>query len=263
MHDRPDSEVGGHWLLARLGKKVLRPGGLEMTTTLIDAAELKDKDVVELAPGLGLTARQIVAEGPRSYTGVDEDPDAVARTKASLAGASSATVVVNDAKATGLPDNSTDVVFGEAMLTMHGEKGKAAIMAEAFRILRPGGRYVIHELCLEPDTLDDAQKLEIRRALATSIRVNARPLTTKEWDGVAREAGFEVTERHYADMALLRAKRNLQDEGVLGVARIVFNVLRMPDARRRVFAMRSVFNKYSDNLQAIGVVLTKPAAAAQ
>lgn len=57
---RPD-KMPGHWLLARLGKRVLRPGGLAMTQSLLAALAIgADDDVVELAPGLGLTARLIL-----------------------------------------------------------------------------------------------------------------------------------------------------------------------------------------------------------
>ena len=58
---RGDDAVQGHWLLARLGKKVLRPGGVELTRTLLADARVVDKDVVELAPGLGRTAVEILA----------------------------------------------------------------------------------------------------------------------------------------------------------------------------------------------------------
>lgn len=35
--NRADDAVQGHWLLARLGKRVLRPGGIELTRTLLTA----------------------------------------------------------------------------------------------------------------------------------------------------------------------------------------------------------------------------------
>lgn len=73
---RSDDAVSGHWLLARLGKRVLRPGGIELTRTLLAGAEVSDADVVELAPGLGRTAAEIVELRPRSYRGVDQDPAA-------------------------------------------------------------------------------------------------------------------------------------------------------------------------------------------
>lgn len=46
-------DVQGHWLLARLGKRVLRPGGLELTTGLLRRLPIAALDVVELAPASG------------------------------------------------------------------------------------------------------------------------------------------------------------------------------------------------------------------
>lgn len=66
LSDRDDDHMQGHWLLARLGKRVLRPGGVELTRTLLARAEVTDADVLELAPGLGRTAAEILARNPRS-----------------------------------------------------------------------------------------------------------------------------------------------------------------------------------------------------
>ena len=77
--DRDFDQLQGHWLLARLGKKVLRPGGRKMTEWILDQARLTDARVVELAPGLGITAAEILNRAPSDYVGVDEDP-AAART---------------------------------------------------------------------------------------------------------------------------------------------------------------------------------------
>lgn len=111
--------MSGHWLLAKLGKRVLRPGGRELTQRMLEAAQISDSDVVELAPGLGHTAREIVRREPRSYRGVDTDPNAVAQVNSAL-GLPGA-VVHADAAATGFEPDSADVVFGEAMLTMHSD----------------------------------------------------------------------------------------------------------------------------------------------
>ena len=123
MSSRSDDSVQGHWLLARLGKRVLRPGGVELTRTLLSRAEVADSDVLELAPGLGRTATEILARGPRTYTGAEADPDAANTVRRVLAehGAEHGTVRVADAADTGLPDSSRDVVIGEAMLTMQGD----------------------------------------------------------------------------------------------------------------------------------------------
>lgn len=87
---------------------------------------------------------------PKSYRGVDRDQQVVdiisklTSEKATIP----ASCVQRDAADTGLESNSADVVIGEAMLTMQTERGKQAIIGEAFRLLRSGGTYSIHELGL-------------------------------------------------------------------------------------------------------------------
>ena len=153
--DRPAEKAAGHWLLAQQGKKVLRPGGRETTNWLLARALGGNIDVVEFAPGLGITALEIVKRSPKSYTGVDLDPKA-AEIVTERIGASTKPnyrVVNASAQETGLPSESYDAVVGEAMLTMQTDKHKLEIMREAARLLRPGGYYAIHEMSLVPDYL--------------------------------------------------------------------------------------------------------------
>lgn len=252
FEQRPAEDTPGHWLLARLGKRVLRPGGLELTRRLVDHAGVAGADVVELAPGLGRTAAELLVKHPRSYVGVEKDPDAARLTEGVVGQAGR--VVLADAADTGLADASADVVIGEAMLTMQSDAAKRAIVAEAARVLRPGGRYAIHELGLHPDELPDEAKTELRRELARVIKVNARPLTVAEWRALLAEAGLEVEWTGTAPMALLRMRRNLADEGLPGTLRIIRNALRDPDARRRVLAMRRLFRARRDALRGVALV---------
>ncbi|MBD0022013.1 methyltransferase domain-containing protein [Gordonia pseudamarae] len=252
---RKPEDMPGHWLLARLGKRVLRPGGLALTEQLLDDARLGGAEVVELAPGLGKTAVSILGRNPAGYIGVEADPAAVALT--SQAVGDRGRVVQADAAATGLDDSSADAVVGEAMLTMQSDRAKAQIVAEAHRVLRPGGRYAIHELALNPDTLSDDQKTEIRKSLARSIKVNARPLTEQEWRKLFTDNGFTVEKVAFAPMALLEPRRVIADEGVLRTLRFVGNVIRNPKARKRILGMRATFTKYRDNLAAIEIVAAK------
>ncbi|QEF97785.1 hypothetical protein Mal15_18290 [Stieleria maiorica] len=71
------SKMPGHWLLARMGKRVLRPGGIEMTRRMLDSLSISSSDtVVELAPGMGATARLTLAFRPAAYIAVERVPNA-------------------------------------------------------------------------------------------------------------------------------------------------------------------------------------------
>lgn len=257
MPDRKTADLPGHWLFARLGKRVLRPGGLGLTHRMLADANIAGADVVELAPGMGRTARDILTHAPGTYTGVEAD-DHAAGVVRSVVG-DKGRVVTGQASETGLADDSADVVIGEAMLTMQTNAHKSEIMREAFRVLRPGGRYAIHEMMLQPADVPDAVKDEVRTALARSIKVNARPLTAAEWTELLTEAGFEVEKVGYAPMALLEPHRLIADEGLFGALRFVFNVLRDADARARVLNMRATFRRHRKNMAAIEVIAAKPA----
>ena len=136
------ARMPGHFLLVRLGKQVLRPGGIKMTRRVLDTLGIQASDkVVELAPGPGATARLVLARRPASYIGVDRDLAAVAAVAALPH--DGGTIVRGhhgDAEHTGLPDGSATVVYGEAMMTMHPTPGKLRVIREAHRLLGPSGR---------------------------------------------------------------------------------------------------------------------------
>ena len=125
------SKMPGHWLLAQMGKRVLRPGGLELTRRMLATLDIQASDeVVEFAPGLGLTARAALERNPASYTGVERDEKATRLVRRYLNGPGRQ-CLVGKAESTGLPASSATVVFGEAMLSMQTAGHKEAIVKEA------------------------------------------------------------------------------------------------------------------------------------
>lgn len=225
---------------------------------MLEALDIRPTDeVVEFAPGLGATARMTLFRSPVSYTGVERD-EAAARTVRGYLAGPGRRCLVGDAEETGLPDGVATVVYGEAMLTMQRPLQKRRIVEEAHRVLRPGGRYGIHELCLIPDDLEEDVKAEIQRELSAEIHVGARPLTSSEWRGLLESGGFEVGAESLAPMHLLEPRRLVRDEGLAGALRFARNVLRDPEARKRVLAMRRVFRRHREHLAAISLVGAKP-----
>lgn len=251
----------GHWVLARMGKKVLRPGGRELTEKMIENLNIgPDDEVVEFAPGLGLTAAVTLKKKPRSYTGIELNEEAASILKKAIHG-DSRTIITANASATGLADGSYSRVYGEAMLTMQADSRKAEIIREAYRILKPDGLYGIHELGLQPDDMPEKQKNDIQKELARAIRVNARPLTLREWSGILEQEGFHIIRTETSPMHLLEKKRVLADEGFFRTLKIIFNILTHPQERRRIVSMREAFRKNRDHLNAISIVAVKKISA--
>ncbi|AVV46671.1 methyltransferase domain-containing protein [Streptomyces sp. ID05-04B] len=251
------ARMPGHWLLARLGKRVLRPGGVELTRWMLDALGVDPEDrVVELASGLGATARLTLARRPAAYTAVDRDAAAVAALSALAApGPTKVRAIRSDAADTGLPDGDATIVYGEAMLTMQPYPAKRRVVREARRLLDDStGRYAIHELCLLPDDLDPALADRITADLQDAIHVGARPLTPTGWTELLATEGFTVTARTTAPMALLEPRRMIDDEGLIPALRIVGRALRNPAALRRLLHMRRVFRRHSAHLVAISLL---------
>ncbi|MGO1669571.1 MAG: class I SAM-dependent methyltransferase [Sphingobacterium sp.] len=251
------NEKQGHWILAKVGKRVLRPGGRELTNILMENLDINPADdVVEFAPGLGFTASIACAKKPNSYTGVDNNQEAADLAIKNVK-FSKMNMIIADASETTLPDASASKVYGEAMLTMQPLEHKIAIIQEAARILKPGGFYGIHELGLQPDNINEEIKQSVYKDLSSNIRVHARPLTVREWCELLQDEGFEIVKVDTNAMALLELKRVLADEGVLRTLKIMFNVLRYGDLRKRILQMRKTFKKHRNDINAVAIVAQK------
>lgn len=256
------AKMQGHWVLARVGKRVLRPGGIELTQKMIDALAIGPGDnVVEFAPGLGATAGIVLRRHPDSYCAVERDPAAAALMRRKF---SASNVVQGGAEDSGLPAACATVVYSEALLSMQVPQQKSRIIAEATRLLRNGGRYGIQELCLLPDDISATLRQEIQADMSKEIHVGVQPLCPHEWVRLFQENGLRVTWIGTAPMHLLEPGRLLRDEGIAGASRIAFRAATNPALGKRVLAMRRLFHKYRRQLGAISLVGERlPSAGAE
>lgn len=236
----------GHQVLAAAGKKMLRPGGRTATEQLLAWANFQPGEtVLELAASFGYTAIALAKRYSVHVVGLEKNPESVAIARANV-------------KAAGLEDridilegdifhldrilHQFDYVLAEAILTMQSPSGKAKILSNIRDRLKPGGKFLSHEL------LAKQNEAEIRQALAQAIRVNSTPLSAAHWIEACETAGLQVQVHHTGPMMLLNPQAVVRDEGLIGSARILWNVLAHPPIRQRVLAMHQVFQQYQQDL---------------
>lgn len=245
----------GHWLLAKMGKRVLRPGGKFLTHKMIAALNISSTDtVVEFAPGMGYTASLTLAKNPKKYVGIELNDEAAQKLQKSING-DSRIILNRNALDSGLPAECANKIYGEAMLTMQADQRKSKIIGEANRLLKAGGLYGIHELGLVD--VDETSKRNIQMELAKTLNVNARPLTESEWKQIFEKEGFKVLEIFKNPMQLLERKRVIEDEGFFRALKIAVNILTHPKERNKILKMRKLFRKYEKNLCAISFIMEK------
>jgi hypothetical protein len=165
-----------------------------------------------------------------------------------------AQILEGSAEETALSDASASVVYSEALMTMQTSRVKSRLIKEAHRILSPGGRYGMHEICLLPDGISDGLRQEIQARLSQEIHVGVQPLCESEWVGLLEQHGMKPVWKGTAPMRLLRVERLLQDEGLLNCLRIGYRVATQPVLGSRVRAMRRLFDRYREHLGAISIV---------
>ncbi|MFC0322745.1 class I SAM-dependent methyltransferase [Gallibacterium melopsittaci] len=245
----------GHNFLARLGKTRLRPGGKKGTDWLIANADLnKNKKVLEVACNMGTTAIALASQFGCQIEGVDLDEQALAKAQKQITEAKLDNLIhVQRANAMKLPfaDNSFDVVINEAMLTMLPLEAKQKAVAEYFRVLKPGGFLLTHDVMLLEQNVD-----EILAVLRDVINVSVTPLTKEAWKSLFKDAGFNNVDTYSGEMTLLSPKGMIYDEGVLGTLKIVRNALKSEN-RATFKKMFKFFNDPQNKLHFIVVCSQK------
>lgn len=248
------ARLPAYLLFARLGKKVLRPGGLSFTKDLLSIVALKGRHVLEFAPGRGATASLIVAQKPATYTGIEHHADFAHQLQFDNP---AYRVATGSMTRTGLADGHYDVVVGEAFLSLQADVSKQHVLEEAYRLLKPGGIYILHELSVASKETEQSYQ-ELLREMRDTLKVGATPLPVVHWKQLAQGVGFTVKRSFQRPMALLSPGRVIEDEGIANVFRILWNVITTPGALTRLRSIRALFQRHAHRISAIGLILQKP-----
>ncbi len=142
------------------------PGGAELTSRLVRALRVGRGDlVVDVACGLGTSARQLAAETGCDVVGIDLSPPP------DSPGESRVRFVRGDAEALLLEDASIDGALCECAFCTFPDKARAA--AELARVLRPGARLALSDMTARTSELPAS--LTTLQAWAACI-ADARPI---------------------------------------------------------------------------------------
>ena len=173
--------------------------------------------VLDLGSGAGadvLIAARRVAPGGRAI-GLDMTPQmlALARRHAAAAGLDNVEFVDGYLEEVPLPDGSVDVVISNCVIDLAADK--PAVLREAARVLRPGGRLAVSDVIADP-----GMDPRTRADMAAWTGCIAGALTEAAYRAALADAGFEhveIVETHrvhpHAAAAVIRAGLGQADQG--------------------------------------------------
>lgn len=160
---------------------------------LLDGVDLKGvRTAVELGCGAGLDARLVIErlEAGARLLAVDFAPQMLHRAFEAFEGVRSGVrlhLLAGDMENLPLADGVADIVLANASFNLTVDKQKA--LAEAYRILRPGGRLVVRELIREGELpVEIAQDPQAWNASLGGVCEEA------EWESQLAGAGFREVE---------------------------------------------------------------------
>ena len=151
-------------------------------------AELKPGEIVlDLGSGGGidvlLSARRVGPTGKAYGLDMTDEMLALARENQRKAGVENAEFLKGAIEKVPLPDNSVDVIISNCVINLSGDKDR--VLAEAFRVLKPGGRFAISDVVVRGEVPD-----AIRKNVELWIGCIAGALEEREYREKLARAGF-------------------------------------------------------------------------
>lgn len=152
-------------------------------------AELEEgQTVLDLGSGGGidviLSARRVGATGKAYGLDMTDDMLELARRNALEANITNVEFLKGAIEAIPLPDNSVDVIISNCVVNLSGNK--PAVIREAFRVLKPGGRFAVSDVVVR-----GAVPAAVRKSMELWVGCVAGALEETEFVTLLEDAGFE------------------------------------------------------------------------
>jgi len=144
--------------------------------------------VLDLGSGGGidvlLSARRVGPTGKVYGLDATDDMLALARENQQKAGVGNVEFIKGTIEAIPLPDCSVDVIISNCVINLSADKD--AVLREAFRVLKPGGRFAVSDVVARGAVTDD-----LRRDMALWVGCISGALEETEYSAKLKQAGFE------------------------------------------------------------------------
>ncbi|MBK8207538.1 MAG: methyltransferase domain-containing protein [Planctomycetes bacterium] len=235
--------------LASLGKTELKPGGTYATGALIRLLELRGGDhALVCGPNAGSTALFVsMTTQATTEALVREESEKVTENDPSLKRRSTARI--GKAEALPFPDGHFHAAMVEASLSYMHPLQQAAALKELHRVLKPGGRIGIHELCWrQPPTP------ELEQALQSLWRGPVAPMVVRGWWDRLEDAGFHELQNELAVVSYFTRKGLQADEEAEVTAQIFHSAFEDADKLARFSA---AYREFTDNRRYYGVIIAR------
>jgi SAM-dependent methyltransferase len=148
--------------------------------------------VLDLGSGGGidvlLSARRVGPSGKAYGLDMTDEMLALARRNAQEAGVANVEFLKGQIEAIPLPDSSVDVIISNCVINLSADKD--AVLREAFRVLKPGGRFAVADIVVQGNPMPP----ELRQFMALWAGCLSGALTEDEYRGKLAAAGFEGVE---------------------------------------------------------------------
>src|SRR2546429_8465998 len=151
-------------------------------------AELHEGEIVlDLGSGGGidvlLSAQRVGATGKAYGLDMTDEMLGLARENQRKAGVTNVEFLKGEIENIPLPDDSVDVIISNCVINLSADKDR--VLREAFRVLRPGGRFAVSDVVVRGDIAD-----ALRRSMELWVGCVAGALEEEEYKGLLAAAGF-------------------------------------------------------------------------